>query len=139
MYRRSRLRIGVALPVITLCGFYTKFYHGPCETWMHLYAGDIFYPLFWIFVIFFLRPDTAPWGAAAAVFLFSVAIEFTQLLSTPLLIDIRSHFIGRTLIGEGFALLDIFYYLIGCVAAYGLDGILHRFHLPSSAKEPEGH
>jgi len=87
--------------------------------------GDILYPMFWFFLVLFFRPQFSSLKLASTVFIFSTAIEFTQLLSSPLLTQIRSTFIGRTLIGTGFAPVDIFYYFIGCVLAVGLYRVLY--------------
>jgi len=121
-----RLRTVLVLFVLTPLGFYTKFYHGPGEDWAHSYAGDILYPMFWFFMLAFLRPKLSPYTNAAIIFLFSTAVEFTQLLSNPFLECIRSGFLGRTLIGTGFVAMDILYYAIGCVLAVLLQTWLLR-------------
>ena len=80
---------------------------------MHDYAGDILYTMFLFFLLrsIWLRTDAKILSLAA--FVFSTVVEFTQLLNAPVLETIRSSFIGRTLIGNGFNLFDILYYFIG--------------------------
>ncbi|NIA29087.1 MAG: DUF2809 domain-containing protein [Actinobacteria bacterium] len=112
------------LLILVPIGFSTKFIGG---AWVHNYMGDIFYPMFWFFLILFFYPQFPPVKLASTVFVFSTAIEFTQLLSSPLLTQIRSTFIGRTLIGTGFVPVDIFYYFIGCIFAICLHRILYLF------------
>ncbi len=137
MHRTIRLATIKILLILVPLGFSTKFYSGPGQNWIGNYAGDIFYPMFWFFLVLFFWPQISPLKLASAVFLFSTAIEFTQLLSNPMLTKIRSTFIGRTLIGTGFAPLDILYYLIGCALALGLHRALYLFQFPLSAQKPQ--
>lgn len=117
---KARLVHLAVLVVITPLGFATKFYGGPGAAWVNSYAGDIFYPIFWYFLFFFLCPNSRKWPVAAGVFWFSTAVEFTQLLDNGVLSWMRSSFIGRTLVGTGFVWADIFYYLVGSVLAITL-------------------
>ncbi len=119
-----RLKYLIILILLIPIGLGTKFYTGPLQDWVHAYAGDIFYPMFWYFLFIFFLPRMNPLIAALVIFSFCTAIEFTQLLSSPLLESIRSHFLGRTLIGVQFVAMDILYYGIGCVLAVGLQKIL---------------
>ena len=116
---RLRLRIIFALTVIavTPLGFATKFYHGVGETWVRLYAGDILYPVFWYFLFLTFFPRFNPYILAGLNLAFDCLGECTQLLHTPLLESIRSTFIGRTVIGNGFDSNDFYYYLIGNIFA----------------------
>ena len=106
-----------ALLVLVPLGLGTKFYHGPGFMWVQLFAGDILYPMFWFVLGMLLFPRTHPLVMSLLVFLFSTAIEFTQLLHSPFLAFLRRSFIGRTLVGTSFVWADIFYYLIGCLLA----------------------
>jgi hypothetical protein len=125
----TRRRPDQAALIITLLflipiGLATKFYHGPGHLWVMMYAGDIFYPMFWFFLGMLILPRVHPMKMSLAVFLFCTAVEFTQLLNGPLLLWLRQSFIGRTLVGVSFVWMDIVYYAAGCVVAvvvyYGL-------------------
>ncbi len=120
-------------------GFSTKWYRGAGAQWIHDYAGDILYPMFWFFVVLFLFPRLRPLAAAAAVFLFSTAVEFTQLFSWPALIYLRASFLGRTLVGNSFSLVDILYYFIGSASALAVHFLLNLLFLPAAAHEPKRH
>ncbi len=122
----QRTKTVLVLLVLTPLGFYSKFYQGPGKEWAHSYAGDILYPMFWFFVLAFFWPKLSPYTNAVIIFLVTTAIEFSQLLSYPFLECIRRSFLGRTLIGTGFVVADIFYYLIGCLFAVLLHARLLR-------------
>jgi len=115
--RPNRLPIFITLFLLVPIGLGTKFYHGPGHLWVLLYAGDIFYPMFWFFLGMLLLPRVHPIKMSSAVFLFSTAVEFTQLSNAALLVWLRQSFLGRTLIGTSFVWMDIAYYFIGCVLA----------------------
>jgi len=137
MILKTRLYAFAVVILLTPIGFYTKFFHGPHQNWVYSYAGDIFYPMFWFFVLIFIRPRMSAMKAAIIIFIFCTAIELSQLLSFPLLEKIRETFIGRTIIGVHFVLVDIIYYAVGC--ALGLYNLLHLFGFPVPPSEPERH
>jgi hypothetical protein len=120
-------------------GLATKFYYGPGQTWMTSYGGDIFYPMFWFFAALFLVPTLRPLPTALGVFIFSTAVETTQLFSWPILLRLRESFAGRTLIGVSFSPIDIFYYAVGCVLAATLYKLLHLFFFPPASAKPYRH
>lgn len=109
---------------VTPLGFATKLYSGPGEHWMHLYAGDILYPVFWYFLFLTFFPRFNPYLLAGLNLAFDCLCECTQLLHTPHLESIRSTFIGRTIIGNGFDSHDFYYYIIGNILALVLYRLL---------------
>lgn len=119
---KERSEILIVLVILIPLGLGTKFYYGPFYQWVHNYAGDIFYIFFFLFLfkLFFIQCRSI--FLAFYAFLFSTIIEFSQLFNSPLLGKIRSTFIGRTLIGNGFNPADIFYYLVG--ATLGVLGLV---------------
>ncbi len=134
---KLRLSLLSLLVLIIPAGFYTKFYTGPGQSWVHSYAGDIFYPMFWIFLVLFVKPLMDPLKATALVFVFTVIVEFSQLLNNSVLQDIRQSFIGRTLVGVSFSMTDIFWYLTGCILAFIVyQCLLHIFRFPMTPLEP---
>ena len=112
------LKIALVLLILVPLGFSTKFYHGPLAGWVNNGAGDILYPIFWFFLLVAVSPKISCKAAAFTVFLFSSAVEVTQLFQWPVLVLLRKSFIGRTVVGSGFEWVDFLYYAIGSVAAF---------------------
>ncbi len=113
-------RLITVLILLIPLGFATKLYRGPGEEWVHAYAGALCYELFWIFLLkAFFRPVPVTW-LAVGVFLATSALEFLQLSRHPWLEWIRSFFLGRALIGDGFDPWDFLYYAVGSAGAVGL-------------------
>ena len=137
--QKTRACILLFLLVLVPVGLGTKIYQGPAAEWVHHYAGDIFYPMFWYFLGVLIFPHTNPLAMCLAVFTFSTAIEFTQLLNGWPLVWLRQSFWGRTLVGVSFSGVDIFYYYLGGLAAVVAHGLLDLFLLPATAFEPQGH
>lgn len=108
-----RLAFMITVLAVTPLGFATKFYSGVGESWVHLYAGDILYPVFWYFLFLTFFPRFNPYVLAGLNLAFDCLGECTQLFHPPILESVRSTFIGRTLIGTGFDSHDFYYYLIG--------------------------
>lgn len=116
-FKGSTLRLLAALAVLLPVGFGTKLYEGPGGFWVHAYAGALCYEIFWIFLLkaVFMRAPIVP--MAMGVFLVTSVLEFLQLSRHPGLEWIRSFFLGRALIGDGFDPWDFLYYGIGSVGA----------------------
>lgn len=112
------LKIALVLLILVPLGFSTKFYHGPLAGWVNNGAGDILYPIFWFFLLIAVFPKMSCAAAAFSVFLFSSAIEGTQLFKWPVLVLLRQSFIGRTIVGSGFEWVDFLYYAIGSLTAF---------------------
>jgi len=113
-----RLKILGFLLVLVPLGFSTKFYHGPFAGWVNNGAGDILYPIFWFLLLTAAFPRLSPGATALVVFLFSSAVEVTQLFDWRVLLLLRQSFLGRTLVGSGFEWGDFLYYALGSAAAF---------------------
>jgi len=125
--RKIQLMILLSLIIITPLGFLCKLYRGPGYGWFNDYGGGIFYGLFWCLAFFLIWPrKRAILPICVAVFTGTTILEFLQLVSHPSLEYIRDAFIGRIIIGSSFSLLDIPYYLIGCIVATGLMKAISR-------------
>jgi hypothetical protein len=109
-----RRKIILSLLILVPLGFATKFYSGPAWFWVQNSLSGVFYEIFWCLVLCFFLTNAAAWKIGAWVFIGTSALEFFQLIHPKILEAIRSHFIGRTLIGTQFSWLDFLYYLIGC-------------------------
>ena len=104
----------ISLLIVTPLGFLTKFYHGPAQSWISDYAGDILYQIFWCLILFFFFPTySAIKQIPIGVFIFNSIIEFLQLWKPAFLEGFRYTFLGRMTLGTQFDWLDFVYYLIG--------------------------
>ena len=64
--------------------------------------------------------------SAAAAFLTSFAVEFSQLLTPDWLVRLRSTFIGHMLLGQGFQLSDLLAYCIGVGIIYCITVLVRK-------------
>jgi hypothetical protein len=129
-----KIYILILLTLIPL-GLGTKFYHGPFQDWIHKYAGDIFYPMFWYFLLRLIRMNFSSRVCAAIIFIFCTVVEFSQLVTTPLLQLLRRNFFGAVLLGSGFDWPDIVYYAIGVLLAVGIERRINTSLFPHSRVE----
>jgi hypothetical protein len=101
------------LLLITPLGFYTKLYSGLASQWVNNSMGGILYVMFWSLLIslFVSKPNAFKIGTI--IFLLTCAIEFLQLWQPAVLMHLRKSFIGRTILGTSFSLLDFVHYFLG--------------------------
>jgi hypothetical protein len=124
--KKYRLLLVLSLAVITPLGFYTKYYSGPAGAWVGNSLGGLVYEVFWCLVAGLLFPRTKPLSIALWVFVVTSILELLQLWHPPFLTDLRSTFLGRTILGNVFSVMDFPYYLAGCLLGYYLMRILAR-------------
>jgi hypothetical protein len=103
----------VSLLIIVPIGFYSKFYTGPAANWVNNSLSGVFYEVFWC-ALLFLFLDDKPWIIATFVLMMTCLLEFLQLWHPPFLEFIRSHFLGRAVLGTSFTWSDFPYYFLGC-------------------------
>ena len=115
-FTKQNIITGIIILITIPIGIFSKFYNGPGYEWVNNSLSDIFYVIFWDFVLFLFIKK--PLQIIIIVFIWASLIEFSQLLHTPFLEKIRSYFIGRTLIGTTFDWTDFIYYLAGSVIAF---------------------
>jgi hypothetical protein len=118
--KKERLILALLLIVVIPIGFYTKVYNGPAEDWVGNSMGGLVYELFWCLVLAFLFPGKNPLVIALWVFGATCFLEFLQLWHPPFLENLRSTFIGRTVLGHSFNAYDFPYYFIGCLMGWGV-------------------
>ena len=118
MNRKAFLWILILLIPI---GLSTKFYRGVFEDWVHLYAGDIFYPMFWYVLLRMLWGNTSRFWCAVLVLSFCTLIEVSQLWKPSFLQVLRQTFVGAVILGSGFDWLDLVYYVAGIGLAVGIE------------------
>ena len=110
-----RLLVFLSLSLVTLLGFYTKFYDGPGRQWPNDYGAAIWYEIFWCLFVFALIPKRKAIAPIPLwVFIITCLLEILQLVRTPFFQFVRSHFIGKLLFGTTFSWWDFPHYAIGC-------------------------
>ncbi|MBN2349084.1 MAG: DUF2809 domain-containing protein [Bacteroidales bacterium] len=116
-YLKIRIFLFISMLIIVPLGFFSKIYSGIADLWVHNSLGGVFYVLFWCLFVYFLFPGISFIKISIYVFIITSSIEFTQLIKTPLLNQIRSTFIGQSLIGTTFNSADFIYYFTGAFIA----------------------
>jgi len=115
-----------SLLVVIPVGFYSKFYTGPAAHWVNNSLGGLFYEIFWCLLIAGLFPHLSPKWIAGSVCMATCGLEFLQLWHPPYLEAVRRTFIGQTILGTTFSLLDFPYYIAGSGAGYFLLRIIGK-------------
>ena len=82
------------------------------------YGGDVFWATMFFFIFRFLWPENARWKIALYTFLFSLAIEISQLYHAVWIDKIRATFLGSMLLGNTFLWSDILCYFVGTIIGF---------------------
>lgn len=120
---------------LVLVGVGTKFYRGRSERWIHNYAGGIVYEVFWILLLATFFPRLGTGRIALSVFVVTCGLEFLQLWHPRFLELIRSNFMGRALLGNGFDPWDFVYYVIGSTVGWLLCRVMVPGRYRGSARQ----
>lgn len=140
MYNKKARFITVALLIIiTLIGFYTKFYEGQNQNWVNNSLGGFFYEIFWCLLVLLIIPRANAGNIALSVFFFICIIEVIQLWHPPFLQIIRSTFIGATIFGTSFAAWDFLYYILGSIVGWLLIKLIQRISGRKTTKRNTRH
>lgn len=126
---KQRLLIVLLLIVVIPIGFYSKFYSGPAKEWVSNSMGGLIYEIFWCLVIAYFLPGVRAIKIAASVFIATSIVEFLQLWKPEFLEFLRSTFIGRTILGNSFNVMDFPYYFLGCLLGWYLLVVIKRVTL----------
>ena len=121
---RPAVFVAVILVATVALGLLSRRY--PLPGFFAEYTGDALYCVaaFFGMALLFGRIRTLP--LAVLAFIFSVVVEFTQLLTWPWLRDLRSTELGTLVLGSGFKWPDIVAYFFGAVAAAMIDACLFQ-------------
>lgn len=130
--KRYRLIILMCLIIVIPIGWFSKFYSGPFDGWINDSVSSIFYEMFWVWLVVLIWPHLSPISVGVGVFLVTSILEFLQLWNPPILAMMRSHIIGKLLLGTTFDWWDFLYYAIGCIlAALVLITVRNKIGLPN--------
>ena len=113
------------LALIVPLGFAFKLYGGPGHVWFNDYGAAVLYEVFWCLLAgLVFDPRKHALRIAVVVFVITCALEFLQLVDTPLLSAIRRYRLGQYLIGTTFVWWDFPHYVLGCVLGWwAVDGL----------------
>lgn len=118
LVNNKRFKLFIWIIILVPVGLATKFYNGPLDYWIANKFSGIIYIMFWSFLFALLFKNKSPGIICLIVLLVTVFLELTQLISTPVLEDLRNNFIFRSLIGNSFSWSDFPYYIIGSLISY---------------------
>jgi hypothetical protein len=109
----------LSLLFVTPTGFLFKFYSGPAQWWFNDYGAGILYVIFWVLVVFLLFPYSKAVNRIPLwVFSLTSTLEVFQLWHPVILEKVRSHFLGRTLVGTSFTWWDFPHYAVGGIIGW---------------------
>jgi hypothetical protein len=117
-----RLRIILALLAVTALGLAAKSYSGPGHWWVNDWGpASVAYELFFMLLAFLVVPRRgAITPIAVGVCAATCVLEVLQLWQPPWLQAVRSHVLGRALLGTSFSWWDMPAYVIGCTLGWFL-------------------
>ncbi|WP_107671182.1 DUF2809 domain-containing protein [Cyanothece sp. BG0011] len=113
-------------------GLYSKYYQGIGNTWVNDYGAAIWYEVFWcLFAFYFFSVKKAVKLIPIYVFIITCGLEILQLWNPPILAVIRSHILGKLLLGTTFSWWDFPHYIIGCLFGWlwllSINKLTHKY------------
>jgi len=117
-YLTKHKNLIILLVLLVPIGLGTKFYKGDNAFWINNSFSDVLYEIFWSVLLFILVPRLRIITNVILIFVATSIIEFMQLVKTPFLLELRSSFLGKTLLGTTFVPMDFVYYAIGCLLSF---------------------
>ncbi len=100
-------------------GLYSKYYQGIGSEWVNDYGAAIWYEVFWcLLALYFFSGKKAIKFIPIYVFIITCLLEILQLWNPPMLALMRSHILGKLLLGTTFSWWDFPHYVIGCLLGW---------------------
>jgi len=119
-----RQKLILSIILLFLIGILTKLYSGPGEMLVNNKIAGAIYVIFWSFVFIFFFPDKNKNTILLIVLTVTIIIEFSQIIQTEFLLNIRKHMLIHALIGSSFNLIDIPFYILGTLISFlGIQGL----------------
>ena len=117
LYYLSLILPYLSLIILIPLGLFSKSYTGIGEEWVHNYLGDILVEIFLCVLLFIILPKKFKKIKLIIIIIsiFTIIIEFSQLIQTPFLNHLRQYFLGRLILGTTFSWLDFPCYILGCI------------------------
>ncbi|MGF9700239.1 DUF2809 domain-containing protein [Paenibacillus sp. MABNR03] len=121
MLIRGRLMYLIAAVITMAAGLASRHFGGMLPVFLHEHAGDALWAgmvYFGIRMIWISRSRV--WAIMFGV-IFSSAIEFSQMIQTPWLNELRSTMFGALILGRGFLVVDLIRYTVGIMCMFVID------------------
>jgi hypothetical protein len=112
--RRAVYFLAMALSVVA--GLLARKYYFLFPAFTYAYLGDIIWGFAVYFLSAFLFPQIKPLKLGVYAFIFSAAVELSQLYQAPWIDAVRASKIGGLLLGHGFLWSDVACYFAGIFA-----------------------
>ena len=115
------------LALLVPLGILTKFYAGPGSSFVNNHLGGVIYVVFFIFLASLFFPKTNTLKLSLIVLAITCLLEFTQLIQTKFLNELREYFVVHALIGSSFNWMDLPFYAVGGFIGWrGLKRVSHN-------------
>ncbi len=118
---RDRLIYFFAVMLTMAAGLASRHFGERLPDWVHEHSGDALWAGMIYFGIRMVWPRSSLVWAMCLSCIFSWMIEFSQLIQTPWLIEIRSTVWGALILGHGFLVIDLIRYTVGILCMVIID------------------
>ena len=128
MTHRNRLTYALLAALTIVIGLASRHFSFLLPSWLAKNAGDVLYAVmaYWLLGLGFPRLSSLRTALAAGLFCFG--IEFLKFAQAPWLVAARQSHFGALVFGSGFHVSNLVCYVLGVVAAVGIEAALQRSH-----------
>ena len=125
--KRNRYIYAVAILVVIALGLLSRRQPSYLPAALGKYPGDALWAMIVFLGVGFLFPRLASGFAGLTAFLFSCAVEVSQLYHAPWIESVRDTLPGRLILGRGFSWCDMEAYAVGILIGCALEILLFKF------------
>jgi len=118
--------------VTMAAGLASRHFGDQLPNWVHEHAGDACWAGMIYFGVRIVWPRRSLVWAMGLSCAFSWMIEFSQLIQTSWLIEIRSTVWGALILGHGFLVIDLIRYTVGILCMVMIDRYFLRNKMAKS-------
>ncbi|MDR6720013.1 DUF2809 domain-containing protein [Paenibacillus sp. 2003] len=129
---RDRLIYFFAVMMTMAAGLASRHFGERLPGWVHEHFGDACWAGMIYFGVRMVWPHRSLVWAMCLSCVFSWMIEFSQLIQTPWLIEIRSTVWGALILGHGFLVIDLIRYTVGILCMVMIDRYFLRNKMAGS-------
>lgn len=129
---RERLIYFLAVMMTMAAGLASRHFGDRLPDWVHEHSGDALWAGMIYFGVRMVWPRRSLVWAMSLSCVFCWMIEFSQLIQTPWLIEIRSTVWGALVLGHGFLVIDLIRYTVGILCMVMIDRYFLRNKMAGS-------